>query len=90
MGTAFRQCSHELFFDGRGERKFFVAVVCLYDWIGSCLVKGKACCLFSRRWRTDGRAAIGTRAVGAVATEVFALEVLAILMTLKVFAIMNF
>ena len=75
--------------EGKGGigKEVFVAVVCLYDWIVSCLVKGKACCLFSRRWRADGRAAIGTR---AVATEAFALEVLAIIMMLKVFAIMHF
>ena len=76
--------------EGGIGKEVFVAVLGLYDWIGSCLVKGKACCLFSRRWRADGRAAIGTRTVGAVATEAFALEVLAILMMLKVFAIMNF
>ena len=78
--------------EGKGGigKEVFVAVVCLYDWIVSCLVKGKPCCLFSRGWRTDGRAAIGTRTVGAVATEAFAMEVLDILMTLKVFAIMNF
>ena len=50
-------------------------------------MKEKACYLLSRSWRTDSDLAIGTR---AVATETFALEVLAILMMLKMLTVMHF